>query len=122
MIVLYILSIVADNIEISTNDFDYLLIGRKLISKADLKEFNSVKISYPGTSIYKLKPLKPRIFYLKDVTKYFKKDESRFVRIDYEYKYLGLVIDAWIMLTIITSVSVYFIFITKKPFGVFEFN
>lgn len=119
-IFLLLIFVYSDNIEVSTSDFDFLIIGKKVICSKRLKNCNSIKISYQGTSIYKLKEIKPKIFYLNDVTIYYKKPKNNKIRIDYEYKYFGLILDAWIMSFVISLILIYFMFICKKPFFVFE--
>lgn len=116
----FIIFVSTDNIEIATSDFDYLIINKKIINAKKLKNCNSIKISYKGTSIYKLKEIRPRIFYLKDITVYYKKPKDKKIRIDYEYKYFGLILDAWIMIFVISLILIYFIAICKKPFLIFD--
>lgn len=79
-----------DNIEISVQDFDELIVFDKIIYSNDLQNSNNIKISHPGTSIYRLLEIYPRIFKLIDTTVYFSKAEPSPIRIDCETKYLGI--------------------------------
>ncbi|WUR03966.1 putative SP-containing membrane protein [Vairimorpha necatrix] len=117
----------SDNIEISTSSFDLLIVKSFYIRSSSL-DCNSIKISYPGTSLYEIKQkvfyipnnIKPvRILYLKNSTEYFKK-LGTVIRIDFERKICGMIVDAWIMVFVMVSVSMYFIVFCEKPFGIFE--
>lgn len=85
-----ILFSLCDNIEIATKDFDSIHLGDKTLYSSLIKDANSVKISFLGSSIYFLDEVSPRIFVLKDKTTYFGRGSPAKLRIDFESKFIGV--------------------------------
>lgn len=116
----FIIGIFCDNIELSSKEFDRLIIGTNTINSCDLKKFNSVKISFQGTSIFKIRETQPRVLELYDSTVYFNRPDIPNVRIDFEEKVYGLTDFVWrflISLIFIAFVSTYTIHrMLKKTF------
>lgn len=105
-VLFFILSIVCDNIELASREFDELKIGSHVIKSNEMKKYNSVKISFQGTSIFKLKETKPRIFELYDSTVYFNRVDTPNIRVDFEMKSYGLADFVWRFALFLIFVSI----------------
>jgi hypothetical protein len=92
-----ILSVLSDNIEMNKEDFEGIEINDEIISSSSLSMNESVKISYPGVYVYKLKEVKDKHFKLVDDTVYFtnERDDVLHVRIEIEEKICGMTNGSW---------------------------
>lgn len=96
-VILFVIGILCDNIEISTNDFKELHLHEDIMKSEDLIG-NSVKISHLGESIYTLTEIQPGIFQLRDLTLYFGASEPARIRVDIERKIYGVAVYVWYFL------------------------
>ncbi|KKO76552.1 hypothetical protein AAJ76_200092476 [Vairimorpha ceranae] len=125
LMIFYIMFILGDNIEISKSEFDCIIVKKHIIDSNSLNNYNSVKISFPGTVIYKLVrkniPHLPnaRVFILENNTVYFKKFNTK-IRINFERKFFGLILDVWFIIMLMVIISSYFLIFCKKPFYIFD--
>lgn len=120
MLWVYLLQILADNIEIGVDEFDEVIVNDQIIKSSELNGFTNVKISHPGTSIYKLVEIEKRKFKLIDITRYFDKKYERKIRIDYENKEHGVLLGQGIMIVLTCGIAFCFLFVFKNIFGVFK--
>lgn len=91
----------ADNVEIPRSSFDVLRIEDMYIHSKDTgvcgHPWNSIKVSFPGDHIYKVRECAHRVLELVDVTEYLERREPMKYRIDFEMKHYGLISDAWVV-------------------------
>ncbi|KAG5858679.1 hypothetical protein KMI_12g18420 [Encephalitozoon hellem] len=109
MLFFFLVSVVADNVEIPRHSFDTLKVGNAYISssqKGASPTWNSIKISFPGYYRYDIKENEPRKLELVDSTQYFGEKEEMQFRVDFETKYCGLISDAWAMIASLTVFSI----------------
>lgn len=99
--------VLSDNIEIHTKNFDEMQIeGLSLCSK-DIKNANSVKVSYLGSSLYKMHQVSPGVFELVDHTVHIQDMEPSPLKINFEYKICGLQTFVWkfVLFSIIVAIT-----------------
>ncbi|KAF9749466.1 hypothetical protein NGRA_3470 [Nosema granulosis] len=120
LLLFFISQIICDNIEIDLKDFDEVTVNNNVIRSSDLNGYTSIKISHPGTSIYKLVKTGNRKFKLIDVTRYFDKKYERKIRVDFEDRSHGVLLGQGIMIVLTSLVALCFLFVFKNIFGVFK--
>ncbi|EOB15143.1 hypothetical protein NBO_8g0008 [Nosema bombycis CQ1] len=120
MLFFYFLGVYGDCLEIRTSEFDELIVNDKVIKSSELVGFDNVKISHPGTSIFKFIKTKKKTFKLVDITRYIDKKYERNIRIDYEVKYKDWLRGQEKLTCILTLLALSFLFFFKNIFGVFK--
>ena len=119
---IFLRSIFCDNIEIEKKIFDVIRYGNSFIYSENIQNATSIKISHPGTSIYRLKEVKPREYELIDTTVYLKKIAKAPIRIDSEVKAYGLEYFVWKFLCYILLLMAFIIFIFNTLLREYESN
>lgn len=117
ILICFLIGVFCDNIEIGSADFDELIVHNEVIRSKEMFNSNSVKLSFLGSSIYKLREIKPRIFEIYDSTVYFGNAEPSKIRIDFEFKIIGVadfVIPFILFSVCVTFISSYIIQRTLK--------
>lgn len=96
----------ADNIEIWRREFQSVRMGDRVITAEEMEGFNSLKISYMCSKMYDIIETEPKRLWIREKTVNFGTGISSPVRIDYEYKILGLADFVWPLLGFATVLGV----------------
>ncbi|ORD96508.1 hypothetical protein HERIO_1557 [Hepatospora eriocheir] len=91
----YLNEILSDNIQIYTNEFDKLIVNNTIIESNNCINYNSIKISFKGYTLYSLIEKELMVYELIDETVYFSERPISDVDIVYEMKYYGLTLHYW---------------------------
>lgn len=97
MFILFILSVLADNIELYKSKFKVLHCFGQIIPSNKLKVHNSLKISFPGYHLLVYSEISPGHLFFYDSAVYFGNRPAIPIRIDYEFKYFGVaMLEVWV--------------------------